>query len=740
MYTASIKLYGIVQGVGFRPFVAKLAKQYHLRGWVLNKAGQVEIEVSGEKDKILTFYQALQKEKPKIAQIMYCHISFIEFRAYDCFVIKDSQSGGEDYFFSPPDFSICEECLEEMKDPINSRYQYPFINCMYCGPRYSIIEDLPYDRHNTTMASFKLCHFCDKEYHNINNRRYHAEPISCDSCGPSLWFISKDQVDRQDPLNEAIACLKNEKVIAIKGTGGFHLAALATSQSAVEKLRTLKQREAKPFAIMFASLEELKLYAEVEEDDEHLLVSKEGPIVLLTRKASRISSLVYGVSSKLGCFLPYTPLHQLLLEKISPLVLTSANFSNEPIITEEQDLEPLLKQGLDGVLTHDRKIMRSIEDSVIKRIGHKSMMIRRGRGYVPLPLKVRDSKAEVLALGSDLKATFALTKKGFTYVSPPYGDLQNKKVYESYRAGIEDWKKLFRINPQYVVEDFHPDYLNRQVAKHFLGQRMTVQHHHAHIASVLAEHHLEDKVLGIAFDGVGYGLDQNIWGGEFFITGEEFTRVAHLKYLRLLSGDAGMKEGYKVGVALLKACGLEHLIPAKYELISKAIDGGINTCLASSMGRIFDGISYLLGLGEKNGFEGELAIKLEELAKTSLHKPNFPYPYTIGEEEGMLQIDLLPMIKLLMEEVGKEKSDQAYRFHYTLSQMVLDIAILLRERQNIQQVALSGGVWQNELLLTLCLKRLEGAGFRVFFNEQYPSHDGNIAVGQTYLALKRLRS
>lgn len=717
--TERIRLWGIVQGVGFRPFVAKTAARLHMKGEVLNIGGLVEIVATDAPQRLDDFVEAIEREKPAPAEIVHIKRTREPFRAFDSFTILDSDQGDDEAAMIPADLAICPDCLAEMRDPRDPRYRHPFISCMVCGPRYTIMDKIPYDRENTTMIDFPMCDFCEKEYTSIQDRRYHAQTISCHDCGPKLSMT----------VEQGAALLAAGEVIAFKSMGGYNLICDPLSDEAVAKLREIKMREQKPFAIMFRDLGQIQQYCHVSDIEAKLLASSARPILLLEHKPS--DSAEIEKSRFIGSFLPSMGAQYLLLEQISPLIVTSANLSGQPIIKDDEIMNALMKREplIKGVISNQRRIQVRMDDSVARVIDGQPQMIRRSKGYAPVPLYTDTSFAgQILAAGGQLKNSFALTKGPFVYMSQYFGDMDSLENQEIYEENIQRMESLFRIKPQLAVCDLHPLYYTTAFAEKSGLPLLRVQHHHAHVASVMAEHALKGQVIGVSFDGTGYGTDGAIWGGEFLLCqGGEFERMDHLRYVRMLGGDASMKEAWKSAVSYMHAWEtgyrqkeegvavdltdiIEFATKEKQrawhgeELARKAISAGINTIESSSMGRLFDAVAALLGIKDRNDYEGQCAILLEDAAA--------------APEKG--------------------KANQlALDFHHQIAKMILDTCVKIREKTGVSQTALTGGVFQNKILMEESLSLLRKHGFQVFYNVSVSPNDGGIALGQAYIAMKK---
>lgn len=717
--TRRIRLWGIVQGVGFRPFVAKIADRMEMKGEVLNIGGLVEITVTDTPKRIGEFLEAVQREKPVPAEIVHIKETEETFREFSGFTIKDSHHGDDEAAMIPADLAMCPDCLAEMRDPENPRYRHPFISCMVCGPRYTIIDRIPYDRDNTTMIDFPMCDFCNEQYTRLQDRRYHAQTISCHQCGPVLSMSPE----------EGAELLKQGEVIAFKSMGGYNLICDPLNDKAVEKLREIKQREQKPFAVMFRDLEQIREYCYVSETEEKLLASSARPILLLEHRPTDSAELQK--SRFIGSFLPSMGAQYLLLDQISPLIVTSANLSGMPIIKDDEEMESLMAREplIRGVISNRRRIQVRVDDSVARVIDGQPQMIRRSKGYAPVPLYVSTrQELQILATGGQLKNSFALTKGPFVYMSQYFGDMDSVENQKIYEENTERMAELFRIRPQLVVCDLHPLYYTTAFAEKTGLPLLKVQHHHAHTASVMAEHDLKGKVIGVSFDGTGYGTDGAIWGGEFLLCEDgDFQRMDHLRYVKMLGGDSSMKEGWKSAVSYLYAwengyqqkgegiaLDLSDIIafakerddrrwPGE-ELAKKAIAAGINTIESSSMGRLFDGVSALLGIKEYNDYEGQCAIMLEDAAA--------------APEQS-------------------EANRLALEFHHQVAHMILDTCIRIREKTGAVQVALTGGVFQNKILMEESLRLLREHSFQPYYNVSVSPNDGGIAFGQAYIAMKQ---
>lgn len=708
--TLKLDVFGFVQGVGFRPFVLKTAKKFNITGTVKNKGSMVEIYAQANYKALEEFSKCLTSCLPKGAKILQISKKEIhENKIYNDFKIIKSEENTNALPLILPDISTCSNCEGELHDKNNRRYNHPFISCTVCGPRYSIIKKLPYDRPNTTMGKFPLCETCNKEYTDVKNSRCHAQTVACKACGPKLFFTKGKKT-----IKDAINALKAKKVIAVKNIGGFHLAALATSNQAAKDIREIKARDKKPFAVMFKDINAIKEYAFVNKLEEELLISDARPIVLLKKRVD-FPSEVCLESDYIGAFLPSNPVQMLLVDNCQPLIMTSANVSNMPIITQNKKMLEFEKshEKLYATLYHDRDILSPLDDSVARVIKGKTQILRRGRGYTPLPVKLNVSSNEpIFAAGADLKATFGVLIDNFAYLSQYLGDLENKDAFDSYLAEKSRFCSLLGVAPKLNACDMHPGYFS------YIKNSLKFQHHHAHVASVMAEHNLKGKVLGFAFDGTGYGLDKNTWGGEVLLCEKnKFKRVAHLKPAKLCGGSALPKDAKRV-----LNCYLAHMGLYKEQTLNAALKNNINTTISTSMGRLFDAICALLEIKTYNTYEGECAIALEKAARKAkvaykLNFDNFDYEVLIND-----------IIKAKQKEI--DKNQIALGFHKAIANEILKIA----KKVDVEQVALSGGVFANEILTTLAIELLTANGFKVFINEIFPPNDSNIALGQLYLA------
>lgn len=741
MQRLKLTVKGIVQGVGFRPFIYSLAKKYALNGFVLNNTEGVEIEVEGEHQNLREFIKDIRRASPPISSIEAIEETQLPFFGYKEFVIKESAKKDVSSLLISPDIATCDDCLRELFDPKDRRLGYPFINCTNCGPRFTIIKDIPYDRPRTTMSKFVMCKDCREEYENPQNRRFHAQPNACHVCGPKIFLIDRAGKEiRGNPIKETVRLLKQGKIVAIKGLGGFHLACDASNYEVVARLRQRKYREDKPLAIMVRDLNSIREVCQVSKEEAKLLCSPRRPIVLLKKRHTRvIAENVTPNNNYLGVMLPYTPVHTLIMRESNLfLIMTSGNISDEPIIYENDVAIEKLNSIADYFLLNDRDIHTRCDDSVARIFKNKEMLLRRSRGYVPYPIKLAfNFDSEIIATGAHLKNTFCLGRENYAFLSHHIGDLENVEALKAFEQGIEHFKHLFYIKPKIIAYDLHPRYLSTQYALSIEGVRkIGVQHHFAHIASCLAENKVSDKVIGVAFDGTGYGLDGRIWGGEFIIGNlKKLERVGHFKYVGMPGGEVAIKEPWRMALTyLLYAFGddadkFKEFDAQKFELLKK----GINAPLTSSVGRLFDGISSILGIRDFANYEGQPAIALEMVSDESVDET---YQFELQDVNGMIIVDPKSMILQLVKDrdEGKELSEIGGKFHNFVRDAILKVCSILRNKYSINKVALSGGVFQNMLLLEKTYDSLLEKGFEVYIQRLVPTNDGGISLGQAVLA------
>ncbi|MCK4409741.1 MAG: carbamoyltransferase HypF [Candidatus Eisenbacteria sp.] len=785
---------GVVQGVGFRPFVYRLAHRHHLTGWVANSSSGVTIEVDGPGDALAAFEHDLTAEAPVLARIESIESELAEPISTAGFEIRTSEHDPNESTLICPDVAICPDCLAEFLDPTDRRYRYPFINCTNCGPRFSIIEGTPYDRPATSMRVFHMCERCQAEYDDPLDRRFHAQPNACSDCGPALELVMPgrpgedlaetvlgrsyvrmpDEVAalaESDPSAATRWLLRHGAIVGVRGLGGFHIAADAANDATVRALREKKNRPAKPFALMCRSLSVALELAHVGPDEKKLLTSPWSPVVLLrkraggsgnaTGEAARISEHVAPANAYLGIMLPYAPLHHLLFEDgLDGLIMTSANRSGEPIVETLAAAMERLPGITRTFLTHNREIVNRNDDSVVFVEAGRAMMSRRSRGYAPYPINLGADTADVLACGTELKNTFTLLKNGRAFVSPHIGDMENQATLDLYEEMVGKFMRWFRFEPAVVAHDLHPDYLATRFARDFADDRagveiVGVQHHHAHIASVMIENRVTDPVIGLALDGTGYGTDGKIWGGEFLVadlTG--FERVGHIKYIPLPGGDAAIRHPYRVALSHLHAAGVTNLagtaramfgdVPAEeLDLVVQQIEKGVNSIDTSSAGRLFDAASAILGVCHEITYEAQAAIELESLVGDAVHARGAgAYPYDITEEDETLIVDPSRTVRALAESVsgGDPRDRSASQFHETVVAFCREVCGRVAAARSIGTVALSGGVFQNRYLLARLSEVLASDGLRVLVNREVPTNDGGVSLGQAIIASERARA
>jgi len=809
---ARINVRGVIQGVGFRPFIYQLATRHGLAGWVCNTSEDVKIEVQGERKNLDCFLKDLEGKAPPLAHIEGISVSYHPPADYKKFEIRHSIARAGKYQLVSPDIATCQLCLKEIFDEQDRRYRYPFTNCTNCGPRFTIIEDIPYDRPKTTMRSFQMCPQCQAEYDNPLDRRFHAQPNACPKCGPQLELLDAKgkRVDEKDIIAAAVRLLSKGKILAIKGLGGYLLACDATNQKTVELLRHRKRRPFKPLAIMVAGIEEARKHCQVSAEEERLLSSPESPIVLLWRKPeSTVCQAVAPNLKYLGVMLPYTPLHHILMRETGlPLVMTSGNLSEEPIARDNDEAIRRLADIADYFLAHNRNIYSRYDDSVTLVEMGKVQLTRRARGYAPYPIHLPFDAREILACGAEEKNTFCLTRDNYAFVSQHIGDLENLETMEHFEATLELYKRLFRIQPKIVAYDMHPEYLSTKFAMELAEKSkdirlVPVQHHHAHIASCLADNGVESLVIGVSLDGTGYGTDGHIWGGEFLVADlKGFSRLGHLEYLPLPGGAAAIKKPYRIAIGyLLKLLGedafnsltghseetpsksrchsesrfvgaknlrapslslrvtrgkqvtgkkrmmgrkqandygldlLKKVDPIEIDLIKRQIQTGLNSPLTSSMGRLFDAVSALIGVRGEIDYDAQAAIELEMIAYEADAGDN-AYPYSVAECDGVSIVQLKELLSAIVLDLqqGIPQAEIAAKFHNTVANMICRVCKVISAKTGIKQVALSGGVFQNRLLLRKAAPLLKSAGFSVLTHQQVPCNDGGISLGQAAIA------
>ena len=781
MISTKIHITGIVQGVGFRPFVYKQAIQQGLTGWVCNTSAGVDIEVNGEPEEISNFINTLNSDAPKLARIDSFEYHQIPIYPYGSFEILHSKEISNSFQPISPDICICDDCLKELFDPKNRRYRYPFINCTNCGPRLTIIEEIPYDRPYTTMKDFEMCPDCKSEYTDPADRRFHAQPIACPVCGPHVWLEFSEKIGGtqnqliakdDDAISTVQKMLVNGKIIAIKGLGGFHLACDAANSKAVAELRKRKLRVDKPFALMMADLASVESHCIISDTERDLLESRERPIVILERKEN--SSITMDITPRqntLGIMLPYTPLHYLLfspqhekgfikknkLTQIPPLVMTSGNMSEEPIAIDNDEARERLSGLADAFLMHNRPIRTRCDDSVIRTFLGTTFPLRRSRGYAPFPVYLKSKSPQILAVGAELKNAFCLIRDQYAFLSHHIGDMENVETYDSFVDSITHYESLFRIKPIAIAYDLHPNYLASRYAidrtKSEGLPSFGIQHHHAHITSCMVENSFSSdrSVIGVAFDGTGYGEDGAIWGGEFLLADYQgYERVCHLAYIPLPGGDTAIRKPARIALAYLWSSKIEWdpeflpvaaLCAEERSIIKSQLEFRINTPFSSSMGRLFDAVASITGVQQKVNYEAQAAIEFEALADPN---ENGEYNWIIepnGNHNGaQYQINPAPLINEVLDDMHNNISTSiiSARFHNSIARMVCKVCNTLRNDNGINDVVLSGGVWQNLTLLQRTHNLLLSDNFKVYIHHQVPTNDGGLALGQAIIAINRM--
>lgn len=777
---AHIIVQGVVQGVGFRPYVYALARDLGLKGFVTNTSHGVFIDIEGKR--IDEFLKRLPNEAPVLASIKDITIQHQPLFGYTDFTIRKSIDDASAFTLVSPDVSICNDCLREMFDPADRRYLYPFINCTNCGPRYSITRSIPYDRPNTTMAEFTMCPSCRREYEDPHDRRFHAQPNACPACGPMVEFKiqgSKFNVKGDGSIKAAIDLLKRGGIVAIKGIGGFHIACDATNDEAVRRLRERKRKSNKPFAVMLPSVRAATMFGHISPQEEALLLSSRRPIVLVKKRRESgitLSDSVAPHNRDIGCMLPYTPLHYLLFyypiddrvlwpdsPNFDALVMTSGNLSEEPIMKDNEEAMRRLFGIVDGFLLHNRDIFMRVDDSVLRMRNTDSELsfIRRSRGYSPEPILLRDDGPEVLGCGADLKNTFTLTKGGYAILSQHIGDMENYETLKFFEETLENLKKVYRVSPAVVAHDLHPEYISTKWAKdQWSGhgsQKQTpvlygIQHHYAHIGSVMAEYGLCGPVVGVAFDGTGYGTDGNLWGGEFLIAEiDGFERIGQFKYIPLPGGDAAIKEGWRTAVSFLvdareervweymERSGLVHRYGrTRIEQVMRIRQNQELSPLSSGCGRLFDAVSALLGICDTNTFEGEAAMALESCTEEGIEAE---YQVEFRRENGYTVLDFSGTIREIIDDLSRDQDIRLIStgFHNTVASAIRYVVSDACRDRGIFDVVLSGGTFQNLYLLNRTVELLKREGLNVYINRKVPANDAGISLGQAYIVRERLK-
>ena len=764
----SIRVRGVVQGVGFRPFVVTLGREYGVSGEVWNDAEGVKIHVWGGPEQIAGFITMLRQKAPPLAQVHTVEVlPLLMLCEHNGFKVIASRQG-ETHTGVVADAATCSACLDEISSPDNRRYRYPFTNCTHCGPRLSIIQAVPYDRRNTSMSSFQMCPSCRAEYGDQTDRRFHAQPNACPECGPEVWLedASGDRMQIKDAVADAAAWIKSGRIVAIKGIGGFHLACDACNEKAVSRLRQRKKRYHKPFALMGRDLAQVRNYVALSGQEQALLESAEAPVVVMDAKPDcAIPPAVAPNQAALGFMLPYTPLHHLLMQELDgPIVLTSGNISEEPQCLGNSEARARLHTIVDGYLLHDRKIVNRLDDSVARVVAGKPRLLRRARGYAPASIRLPtgfEQAGAILAMGGELKNTFCMITQGQAVVSQHMGDLENAETLRDYRRNIDLYQRLYDFDAEAIAVDRHPDYFSTRLGREMAAEQgkslVEVQHHHAHIASCMAEHGVEsgEKVLGVALDGLGLGEDGAIWGGEFLLADYlDYTRIGTIQPISMIGGSKAIYEPWRNTYAHLYAIGwnethqefsnveiIRKLAVKPLKILDGMIEKGLNAPQASSTGRLFDAVAAALGVcSDVVGFEGQAAMELETLAMQAfdLEEDN-AYPASMHELNGLPTLGWNPMWKALLSDLDTEVSKEriAARFHHGLIRSVVMQAVALAERHHLQRIVLSGGVFQNRLLAEGVKGQLETQSFKVLLPELLPANDGGLALGQGVVAAAR---
>lgn len=746
---------GIVQGVGFRSFVYTLAMRKSLGGCVFNDSNGVVIELEGERADLKTFLECLSDNPPALASIDRIVHGSAPAKGETTFRIAGSRPEAQRRALVSPDVSTCADCLAELFDPRNRRYHYPFINCTNCGPRFTIIKNVPYDRQSSTMADFPMCADCRSEFDDPTDRRFHAQPNACARCGPNVRLLDAAGavIVTTDPIEQSAQVLQEGAIVAVKGLGGYHLACNAFDSEVVARLRKRKSRENKPFALMAPDFDRVKWVCRIDPEEEALLCSRNRPIVLLRiGEPSRLAPQVAPGHRFLGMMLPYTPLHYLLLKAVNQiLVMTSGNLSEEPVAYEDAEALQRLGQIADYFLVHDRAIHVRCDDSVVRSVDGQEMIVRRSRGYAPRPIALAvPFKDPILACGAHFKNTFCLAKEHYAFVSQHIGALENYETFESFENTIAHFKYLFGTEPSIVAHDMHPQYVSTQYALELKGvTQVAVQHHHAHIVSCMAEHGLEGPVIGVTFDGLGYGEDGAIWGGEFFVaTLVDYERRAHFRYIPLAGGDVAIRQPWRVALAyvidtfetdpvLLGLPGWEGIGRGKLTLVQAMITRRLNTVSTSSCGRLFDAVASIVGLRHEVTYEGQAAVELESAALDGVEDR---YAFEINQG-SCWEIDLRPAVRNIVHEArnGEAIGVISAKFHNTVVSVIVEVSKRLREQEGLRQVCLSGGTFQNLYLLERVIPALRNCGFEVFRNIQVPPNDGGISLGQAVVASRKVQ-
>lgn len=753
-----IHVAGIVQGVGFRPYVYRLATERHLAGQIANTSTGVVIEVEGAAQVVDDFLSSLPVQAPPLALVTNIRVVEIRRTGETEFCILPSDPSASVRTLIAPDIATCSDCLRELFDPTDRRYHYPFINCTNCGPRFSIVKGIPYDRPQTSMSVFPMCPSCRAEYEDPRNRRFHAQPNACWECGPQLEFCESrgQRLLVEEPIAEAVVKLRAGDIVAVKGLGGFHLAVDATNSGAVDRLRERKHRIEKPFAVMVCDLETVSRFCMLGEEERKLLCLPQRPIVLLPRRnPCFLADTVAPFNRYLGIFLPYTPIHHLLFKKseLQALVMTSGNLSEEPIAIGNSEAVARLGDIADWFLLHNREILLRCDDSVLRRVGGRTRQIRRSRGFVPVPVFLKRESPPTLAVGGELKSTICLLRGREAFLSQHIGDLENVEAYKFFQEAVDHFQRILEIRPEIVAYDLHPDYFSTLWARKLSGiQTVGVQHHHAHIASCMAENRLEGRVIGLALDGTGYGTDGRIWGGEVLLANYlDFERAAHLAYVPLPGGAAAIREPWRMAVSHLWASFgpdllklpipfLQRIPQRRVLAVLQMMERQVNSPLTSSCGRLFDAVAALINLRHEVNYEAQAAVELEMCRDEAA--AGQPYPFGLSEAGDVLQIDSRPLFRAIVEDLlrGAAAGEISQRFHDGLVDALAAIARILRKRTSLNTICLSGGTFQNACLADGLEHQLLSDEFEVYTHSQVPAGDGGISLGQAVVAAHRLGS
>jgi hydrogenase maturation protein HypF len=751
----SINVTGFVQGVGFRPFVYRLANECNLVGCIANTPAGVSIEVQGPVAAVESFLTRLPQEVPPLAKIILLTPHDAEPQGDTSFRILASRLDQPPGALISPDAAVCEDCLRELMNPRDRRFRYPFINCTNCGPRFTIIRDIPYDRARTSMTSFRMCAACRAEYDDPENRRFHAQPNACWDCGPQVRLLSAEGewLDVAEPVREAARLLEQGSTVAIKGLGGFHLACDAKSEVAVDRLRSRKRRVEKPFAVMVRRIEDAERLCIVEAAARRELLSVQRPIVLLPRRME--GNVATGVAPRnrfLGVFLPYTPLHHLLLSsgKFNALVMTSGNLSEEPIAIQNEEAVQRLNGIADAFLVHNREILRRCDDSVVRIEMGLPQKLRRSRGFVPAPVAIEQESQPILAVGGELKNTVCVIRGREAFLSQHVGDLENLESYGFFQEAVEHLQRILEVQPKIIAYDLHPDYFSTRWALEKQDvQLIGVQHHHAHVAACMAENHLDGRVIGIALDGTGYGTDGAIWGGEVLLADYlNFERVAHLQYFPLPGGAAAIHEPWRIALGLLcrdfgnqlplaESLLSADIEPRKRSVVLQMIERSVNTPMTSSCGRLFDAVAALIGIRSTVNYEAQAAIELEMAARDSTDQVS--YAFDLLQKESGWEIGTRSLFESILQDMRNQvhASDMSRRFHNGLAAIFAEAAETIRDSSALNRVCLSGGCFQNALLFEALHGLLRQKGFEVYYHSEVPTGDGGISLGQALVASHR---